>query len=39
MKEKKSAYIVPQIIDNQYHYLIVKGNNFVAEFNKQNGYL
>ena len=31
--------VVPQIIDNQYHYLIVKGNNFVAEFNKQNGYL
>ena len=33
------ATVVPQIIDNQYHYLIVKGNNFVAEFNKQNGYL
>ncbi|WP_290091585.1 glycoside hydrolase family 2 TIM barrel-domain containing protein [uncultured Bacteroides sp.] len=31
--------VVPQIIDNQYHYLIVKGNHFVAEFNKQNGYL
>ena len=33
------ATVVPQIIDNQYHYLIVKCNNFVAEFNKQNGYL
>lgn len=33
------ATVVPQIIDNQYHYLIVKGNNFVAEFNKQNGYI
>ncbi|EOS14899.1 beta-galactosidase, LacZ type [Phocaeicola sartorii] len=31
--------VVPQIIDNQYHYLIVKGNHFVAEFHKQNGYL
>ncbi|MBO5506788.1 MAG: DUF4981 domain-containing protein [Bacteroides sp.] len=31
--------VVPQIIDNQYHYLIVKGNHFVAEFDKQNGYL
>ncbi len=31
--------VVPQIIDNQYHYLIVKDNHFVAEFNKQNGYL
>lgn len=33
------ATVVPQIIDNQYHYLIVKGNNFVAEFDKHNGYL
>ena len=33
------ATVVPQIIDNQYHYLIVKGNNFVAEFGKQNGFL
>lgn len=33
------ATVAPQIIDNQYHYLIVKGDNFVAEFNKQNGYL
>lgn len=33
------ATVIPQIIDNQYHYLIVKGNNFVAEFDKHNGYL
>lgn len=33
------ATIVPEIIDNQYHYLIIKGENFVAEFNKHNGYL
>ena len=33
------ATVVPQIADNQSNYLIVKGNNFIAEFNKQNGYL
>lgn len=33
------AIVVPQIADNQYNYLVVKGSNFVAEFNKQNGYL
>ena len=33
------ATVVPQIADNQYNYLVVKGNNFVVEFNKQNGYL
>lgn len=33
------ATVVPQIADNQYNYLVVKGSNFVAEFNKQNGYL
>ena len=31
--------VAPQLIDNQENYLIVKGNNFVAEFGKQNGYL
>ena len=33
------ATVVPQIADNQSNYLIVKGNHFIAEFNKQNGYL
>ncbi|WP_455672280.1 glycoside hydrolase family 2 TIM barrel-domain containing protein [Phocaeicola sp.] len=33
------ATVVPQIIDNQYNFLIVKGEHFVAEFNKRNGYL
>ena len=33
------ATIVPQIADNQTNYLIVKGYNFIAEFNKQDGYL
>ena len=28
-----------QIVDNQQNYLIIKGENFTAEFNKKNGYL
>ena len=31
------ATVVPQIIDNQYHYLIVKGNNFVADIQRNFG--
>lgn len=33
------AIIAPEVIDNQRNYLIVKGENFVAEFNKFNGFL
>lgn len=33
------ATVVPQIIDNQKRFLIVKGENFTIEFNKQTGYL
>lgn len=29
----------PQIIDNQQNYLIIKGTDFTAEFNRKNGYL
>lgn len=29
----------PQIIDNQQNYLIIKGTDFNAEFNRKNGYL
>lgn len=29
----------PQIVDDQRNYLIVKGENYVLEFNKVNGYL
>lgn len=30
---------VPTVSDNQYHYLVVNGENFTIEFNKSNGYL
>lgn len=33
------ATIAPKVIDNQRNYLIVKGENFVAEFNRQNGFM
>lgn len=33
------ATVIPTIQDNQQNYLIVKGENFLAEFDKQNGYL
>ena len=31
--------VAPQIVDNQENYLIVKGEHFVTEFGKKNGYL
>ena len=31
--------VAPQIIDNQENYLIVKGEHFVTEFGRKNGYL
>lgn len=33
------AAVVPQIISNEENYLIVKGENFIAEFGKRDGYL
>ena len=30
---------MPQIVDNQQNYLIIKGENFIAEFNRKSGYL
>lgn len=33
------AAVVPQIINNEENYLIVKGENFIAEFGKRDGYL
>ncbi|MDO4179713.1 MAG: glycoside hydrolase family 2 TIM barrel-domain containing protein [Bacteroidales bacterium] len=33
------ATVVPQIINNEENYLIVKGENFIAEFGKRDGYL
>lgn len=33
------ATVVPQIIDNQWNCLIVKGNNFVVEFGKRDGFM
>lgn len=34
-----STPLLPQIMDDQRNYLIVKGENYVLEFNKVNGYL
>lgn len=34
-----TAPVVPQIIDNQRNFLVIKGENFVMEFNKTSGYL
>lgn len=31
--------VIPQIVENDRHYLIVKGDNFTMEFNRGNGYL
>ena len=31
--------VAPQIVDNQENYLIVKGEHFVTEFGRKNGYL
>lgn len=31
--------VVPQIVSNEENYLIVKGENFIAEFGKRDGYL
>lgn len=33
------AAVVPQIVSNEENYLIVKGENFIAEFGKRDGYL
>ncbi|GFH88652.1 evolved beta-galactosidase subunit alpha [Bacteroides acidifaciens] len=33
------AVNVPSILDNDHYYLIVKGENFSMDFNRQNGYL
>ncbi|MBD5356905.1 MAG: DUF4981 domain-containing protein [Bacteroides sp.] len=30
---------VPQIVNNQYNYMIVKGGNFNIEFNRHNGFM
>ncbi len=29
----------PQIINNQYNYVVISGNNFTIEFNRHNGFL
>lgn len=29
----------PEIINNQYNYVVISGNNFTIEFNRQNGFL
>lgn len=34
-----STPLLPQIVNDQRNYLIVKGDNYVLEFNKVNGYL
>ena len=38
-KEMNVAMVAPQIVDNQKNYLIVKGYDFIAEFNRENGFL
>ena len=42
LKNQKASnldIVVPVIKDNDHNYLIVEGENFIIEFNKQNGYL
>lgn len=38
-KLSNTAVVTPQIVDNQANYLIVKGNDYDIEFNRQTGYL
>ncbi len=38
-KQSNVAISVPQIIDNDFQYLIIKGLTFALEFNKQTGFL
>lgn len=38
-KTKKACTVVPEVMDNDVNFLIVKGNNFEIDFNKHNGYL
>lgn len=42
IKNERSNHMLPatpQIVDNQANYLIVKGDDFTIEFNRQTGYL
>ncbi|MGL4519829.1 MAG: glycoside hydrolase family 2 TIM barrel-domain containing protein [Phocaeicola sp.] len=39
VKAVNQPTIVPQILENDYNYLVVKGEEFQVEFNKHTGYL
>ena len=37
--ESNLSTAVPEIVNNQYNYLVVKGNNFDIEFNRHSGFM